>query len=92
MDNYLLPPQMDKSPKKELLKTIDLLEKEGCKDIVFKLINALAQGIIWSKETDAAVRKLGLEIAKELYWESTQNTEYEVTISDPENPSNWQNY
>lgn len=60
MISYFLPPPKPETPKEKLLKTIDCLEKQGIDNTAFKLLNALAEGLIWSEESDTAVRKLGL--------------------------------
>ena len=89
MISYILPVPNGKTAKERLLETIALLEKEGVNDRAFEILNALAQGLIWSKESDIAVRALGKQIAQELYDNAMQNVEHEAYLTDPENPSNW---
>ena len=89
MISYILPVANGKTAKERLLETIALLEKEGVNDRAFELLNALAQGLIWSEESDTAVRALGQQIAQELYDNAMQNAEHEAYVNDPANPSNW---
>ena len=89
MINYYLPPSNGKSSKQKLLETIEFLEKQGLDDSSFKILDALAGGLIWSDESDRAVRDLGKQIAQELYDQATQNTDYQTCLSDPQNPKNW---
>lgn len=89
MISYYLPPSNGKSSKEKLLETIERLQKEGIDDQAFKILDALANGLIWSEQSDRAVRDLGKQIAQELYDHTTQNAEYEACLSDPDNPRNW---
>ena len=89
MISYILPAQDGNSAKERLLETIALLEKEGVNDRAFEILNALALGLLWSEETDCAVRALGKRIAQELYDNAMQNAEHEAYVNDPANPSNW---
>ena len=89
MISYSLPPTDGSSSKQRLLDTIEFLQKQGIDDEAFKILNALANGLIWSDETDRSVRELGKQVAQELYDEATQNADYGASISDPQNPKNW---
>ena len=89
MSNHYLPASSRQPSLQRLLDTIEFLQKEGIDDEAFKILNALANGLIWSDETERAVRDLGKQIAQELYDEATQNADYRASISDPQNPKNW---
>lgn len=89
MISFYLPRPNGKTAKERLLKTIEFLEKEGVDDRAFEILNALAQGLIWSEETDSAVRASGKRIAQELYNNAMQNAEHETYLAALENPSNW---
>lgn len=63
MSSYILPVANGKTAKERLLETIELLEKEGVNDRAFEILNALALGLLWSEETETAVRALGQQVA-----------------------------
>lgn len=54
MLSYFLPPQTE-TPKSTLIKTIEFLEKQSIDETAFKLLNALASGLLWSEESDTAL-------------------------------------
>ena len=89
MISYILPVPNGKTAKERLLETIAFLEQEGVNDRAFEVLNALALGLLWSEESDTAVRALGQQIAQELYDNAMQNVEYETYLTNPENLSNW---
>ncbi len=89
MISYFLPPKNGKSSKEKLLETIDYLEARGIDEQAFKILNALAEGLLWSEESDTRIRNLGKQIAQGLYDEVTINAEREAYSTDPNNPSNW---
>ena len=89
MSSHYLPASDGQPSLQRLLDTIEFLQKEGIDDEAFKILNALANGLIWSDKSDRSVRELGKQIAQELYDEATQNAYYRASISDPQNPKNW---
>ncbi len=89
MNSHYLPASSRQPSMQRLLDTIESLQKEGIDEEAFKILNALANGLIWSDETDRSVRELGKQIAQELYDEATQNADYRASFSDPQNPKNW---
>ena len=42
-------------PKSTLIQTIEFLDKQLINDTAFKLLNALASGLLWSEESDTAL-------------------------------------
>ena len=89
MSSHYLPASDGQPSLQRLLDTIEFLQKQGIDDEGFKILNALANGLIWSDESDRSVRELGKQIAQELYDHTTQNADYETRLSDPQNPKNW---
>ena len=89
MISHYLPSSDGQPSKQRLLETIEFLQKQGIDDEAFKILNALANGLIWSDESTCTVRDLGKQIAQELYDEATQNADYRASTSDPQNPKNW---
>lgn len=81
--------QAKNTAKARLLETLELLDKQGVNNKEFEILNAIATGLIWSSETDVAVRTLGKKIAQELYDNAMQNAEFGSHLTDPDNPSNW---
>jgi hypothetical protein len=89
MISHYLPSSDGQPSRQRLLETIEFLQKEGIDDSSFKILNALANGLIWSDESDRAVRDLGKQIAQGLYDHTTQNADFEARLTDPQNPQNW---
>ena len=49
MSNHYLPASSRQPSLQRLLDTIEFLQKEGIDDEAFKILNALANGLIWSR-------------------------------------------
>lgn len=54
MLSYFLPPQSE-TPKSTLIKTIEFQELQSIDETAFKLLNALASGLLWSEQSDTAL-------------------------------------
>ncbi|MBN3907112.1 MAG: hypothetical protein HWQ35_11285 [Nostoc sp. NMS1] len=88
-----LPPSTAASSKKELLETIDWLQKEGAAtETNLKLITAIIESILWSKESYTRFLQCGFDAAIELFDITSQNWEFTEINSSPHNPRNWDEY
>ena len=52
MSSHYLPASDAQPSLQRLLDTIEFLQKQGIDDEAFKILNALANGLIWSDESD----------------------------------------
>jgi hypothetical protein len=88
-----LPSSTAASAKKQLLETIDWLEKEGAAtETNLLLLTALVESILWSEESYTRFLKCGFHAAIELFDIGSQNWEFEQAISSRHNPRNLDEY
>ncbi|MBD6621221.1 hypothetical protein FNW02_37380 [Komarekiella sp. 'clone 1'] len=88
-----LPASTAASAKKQLLETIDWLQKEGAASVTnLKLINAITESILWSEKSYTRFLQCGFDAAIELFDISSQNWEFEESMSSRHNPRNWDEY
>jgi hypothetical protein len=88
-----LPESTAASAKKQLLETIEWLQKEGAANVTnLKLINAIAESILWSEESYTRFLQCGFNAAIELFDINSQNWEFEESMSSRHNPRNWDQY
>lgn len=81
------------SAKKELLNTIDWLQKEGAaSETNLNLLTAIAQSILWSEESYTRFLQCGFDAAIELFDISSQNWDFESAMLSRHNPRNWDEY
>jgi hypothetical protein len=88
-----LPPSTVAWSKKELLETIEWLQREGAATQTnLKLLTAIVESILWSEESYTRFLQCGFDAAIELFDISSQNWEFEESTSSPHNPRNWDEY
>lgn len=88
-----LPASTAASAKKQLLATIDWLHEEGAASVTnLKLINAIVESILWSEESYTRFLQCGFDAAIKLFDISSQNWEFEESMSSRHNPRNWDKY
>lgn len=92
----LLPPYPTSEQAKlanassELRATIEILEKHEKNPTIYRLLANIIWYYIYSGEPK--ILDLGWGCALDRYRCATQNRVYEETLSDPDNPVNWQGY
>jgi hypothetical protein len=88
-----LPPSTTAGAKKQLLATIDLLQKEGAAtETNLLLLTALIESILWSEESYTRFLQCGFDAAIELFDISSQNWNFEQAMSSRHNPRNLDEY
>jgi phage/plasmid-associated DNA primase len=88
-----LPESTDVSAKEQLIATIEWLQKEGAaSETNLKLLTAIVESILWSEESYTRFLQCGFDAAIELFDISSQNWEFEESMSSPHNPRNWDEY
>ncbi|MBD6621114.1 hypothetical protein FNW02_36730 [Komarekiella sp. 'clone 1'] len=88
-----LPPSTAAWSKEELLETIDWLQSEGAAtETNLKLLTAIVESILWSEESYTRFLQCGFDAAIELFDISSQNWEFEESMSSRHNPRNWNEY
>ncbi|BBD70036.1 hypothetical protein NIES4072_64160 [Nostoc commune NIES-4072] len=88
-----LPSSTAASSKKELLETIEWLQREGAAtETNLKLLTAIVESILWSEESCTRFLQCGFDAAIELFDITSQNWEIEQARSSPHNPKNWDRY
>jgi hypothetical protein len=88
-----LPPSTAASAKQQLLTTIEWLQSEGAAtETNLKLLTAIVESILWSEESYTRFLQCGFDAAIELFDISSQNWDFEESISSPHNPRNWDKY
>ncbi|MBW4565907.1 MAG: hypothetical protein KME32_33470 [Mojavia pulchra JT2-VF2] len=88
-----LPESTAASAKKQLLDTIDWLQKEGAaSETNLNLLIAIVQSILWSEESYTRFLQCGFDTAIELFDISSQNWDFEEAMLSRHNPRNWNEY
>jgi len=90
MKNQLLLPSDSTSILTAKQRLLDTIANHPMDNLVtIKCLTAIVLGTQYTEESEQKVEKLGLEIAKEMYYYQTINWEFGAEVSDPENPDNW---
>ena len=88
-----LPESTAASTKKQLLETIEWLQSErAATETNLKLLTAIVESILWSEESYTQFLQCGFDAAIELFDISSQNWEFEESVSSRHNPKNWDEY
>jgi hypothetical protein len=88
-----LPESTTASAKQQLLETIEWLQSEGAAtENNLKLLTAIVESILWSEELYTRFLQCGFDAAIELFDISSQNWDFEESMSSRHNPRNWDEY
>ncbi len=89
----VLPESTAASAKKQLLSTIEWLDKEGAAtETNLKLLTAIVESILCSEESYTRFLQCGFDAAIEFFDTNSQNWDFEESMSSPYNPRNWDKY
>ena len=88
-----LPECTATSAKKQLIKTINWLQKEGAAtETNLKLLTAIIESILCSEESYSRFLKCGFDAAIEFFDTNSQNWDFEESMLSSHNPRNWDEY
>jgi hypothetical protein len=88
-----LPESTAKGEKQQLLATIEWLQEEDAASSTnLKLLTAIVESILWSKESYTRFLQCGFDAAIELFDSGSQNWDFEQAFDSCENPRNWEEY